>query len=262
MSADRSLKEVVLSDRMSAVAHMVTKGNAVCDVGCDHGFISIYLVKTGICPKAIAMDVRKGPLEAARKHVEDYALTDYIETRLSDGVTSLLPGEADTLICAGMGGKLMKRILEEGREKVRSMKEFILQPQSELQGMREYLREQGYLITDENMILEDGKYYSVIKVQPTTGDIGQEELPVVSRQVDDKYGPVLLKRKNPILLGFLIKERALCEEILRDLEKSGEENGTQIDRRNMRRREIAGRIRDIDAALSYMDAGGAHSLIY
>ena len=113
---------VRLSKRLEAVAGMVTKGNMVCDVGCDHGFVSIYLVQKNISPGAIAMDVNSGPLQAAGKHILDYGLQNYIEPRLSNGVAALKAGEADSLICAGMGGRLVIRILEEGKSKIRSMK--------------------------------------------------------------------------------------------------------------------------------------------
>lgn len=249
LNVDLRPREVGLSDRMLCVAGMVTKGNIVCDVGCDHGFVSIYLVKNGISPRALAMDVGKGPLEAANEHIKEYALTDYIETRLSDGVTALCRGEADTLICAGMGGKLMKRIMEEGKDKIRFMQEVILQPQSEIQGIREFLRKQGYHIMDEDMILEDRKYYPVIKACP--GKDEDSALQPVNRRVLDKYGPILLEKRNPVLHGFLMKERALCEEILTGLKKAAGGNEQQSRRRDIRQKEIEGRIKDIDSALSY-----------
>ena len=91
-------KAVKLSKRLLAVAGMVTEGNMVCDVGCDHGFVSIYLIQKGISARVIAMDVNEGPLRAAGEHVGEFGLSDYIETRLSDGVAALGTGEADTLI--------------------------------------------------------------------------------------------------------------------------------------------------------------------
>ena len=86
-------------------------------MGCDHGWVSVYLVQQGISPRVLAMDVRRGPLSRAQQHIRQRGLEAYIETRLSDGVAALEAGEADTVLCAGMGGRLMQRILEEGREK-------------------------------------------------------------------------------------------------------------------------------------------------
>ena len=143
---------------------MVTPGNVVADVGCDHGFLSIYLVEQGIAPKVIATDVRKGPLSAARAHVEERGLSEYIETRLSDGLSEYQPGEVQTMVCAGMGGKLMQSILLQNMDVTLGFEELILQPQSELREFRIFLREQGFVVVDENILCEDGKYYFLFRV--------------------------------------------------------------------------------------------------
>ena len=150
---------VELSARLKRIADMVSAGNVVCDVGCDHGFVSIYLMQKQIATKVYAMDVRKGPLDRAKEHIEAYGLAEKIETRLSDGVEKLCVGEAEAMVLAGMGGKLMQKILSEGRDKCQSMKELVLGPQSEVVQFRAFLRKEGYRIVEEDMILEDGKFY-------------------------------------------------------------------------------------------------------
>ena len=105
-----------LSLRLSAIAGLVTRGNRLVDVGCDHGYLPVSLYLDGKIPGAIAMDVRKGPLSRAQEHISQYGLDAYIETRLSDGLEALKPGEGDTLVIAGMGGPLMERILTDGAE--------------------------------------------------------------------------------------------------------------------------------------------------
>ena len=107
------MAEVILSNRMQALTDMVTPGTVITDVGCDHGFVSVYLVQKGLSPRVIAMDVRSGPLERAREHIREYGLQDRIETRLSDGLHGLKTGEANGMICAGMGGPLMEKITGE-----------------------------------------------------------------------------------------------------------------------------------------------------
>ena len=154
---------VQLSMRLCAIAGMVTKGNRLADVGCDHGYLSIYLVEERIVPSAIAMDVRPGPLSRARENISRYGLEDYIETRLSDGLTKLEPGEGDTLVIAGMGGPLMERILNEGAKVREGFQELILQPQSDLPHFRHFLSEIGWEIVREEMIKEDGKFYPMMK---------------------------------------------------------------------------------------------------
>ncbi|MBP3926452.1 MAG: SAM-dependent methyltransferase, partial [Clostridium sp.] len=158
--------EVEISVRMRALTELVTPGLKMCDIGCDHGFVAIYLVQKSISPKVFAMDVRSGPLSRAQEHIGQYGLGSQIETRLSDGLAALKPGEADGMICAGMGGPLMIKILEEGSALAHNMKELILQPQSEISEFRKYLRTHGYHIIKEDMVLEDGKYYPRMKVVP------------------------------------------------------------------------------------------------
>lgn len=155
--------QIVLSRRLRMLADLMTRGYRAADVGCDHGFLSIYLVQQGISPRVLAMDVRKGPLAAAREHIASCGLEEYIGSRLSDGLAALRPGEAETLICAGMGGPLMEKILRDGMEKARELKELILQPQSEIGSFRRFLRREGFRILAEDAVCEDGKYYFAMK---------------------------------------------------------------------------------------------------
>ena len=153
-----------LSLRLAAISKMVHGGNRLVDVGCDHGYLPVYLVLNKKIPSAIAMDVRKGPLLRAKEHVQQYGVSDYIELRLSDGLSALKAGEGDTLVIAGMGGPLMERILTEGKQVLDSFQELILQPQSDVCHFRHFIREQGWEIREEELILEDGKFYPMMRV--------------------------------------------------------------------------------------------------
>lgn len=235
------MRPVVLSERLRAVAGMVTVGNRVCDVGCDHGFVPIWLVQQAKSPRALAMDLREGPLRAAGEHVAAYGLTGQIETRLSNGLHNYNIGEADTLICAGMGGGLMRRIMEAEREKAASFQELILQPQSEIELFRRFLRESGYRVCDEEILLDEEKYYQVIRAVPGgkegemngAGDsAGMSDVPLASGfggaasqdelcKLQDRYGPILLQKKTPVFLSFLDREAAQYEEILEHLRAQG-----------------------------------------
>ncbi|OUQ21037.1 tRNA (adenine(22)-N(1))-methyltransferase [Lachnoclostridium sp. An14] len=221
-----------LSYRLETVASFVTKGSIVADVGTDHGYIPIFLVEEGIAPSAIAMDLRKGPLERAREHVRERGLEGKIETRLGDGLENLAPGEADTVVIAGMGGELICRILEGGRRLWDQVGEWVLSPQSELSAVRLFLWENGFSLEDEAMVLEDGKYYTVMRC----GRKGQqtEERPSPAQL---KYGPVLLKRKDPVLREFLAEERQKLEAIADTLRESGTE-------------KAAARFREVEAELA------------
>lgn len=231
------MRSVSLSKRLQAVADMVTGGNRVCDVGCDHGFLPIWLVQQEKSPRALAMDLREGPLRAAAEHVAAHGLAAQIETRLSDGLHNYNIGEADTLICAGMGGGLMRRIMEAEHKKTASFRELVLQPQSEIEQFRRFLRECGYLVRDEELLLEEGKYYQVIRAVPrsreegagggragadskgalTESELRERLLEDELCKLKDRYGPVLLRKKTPVFLSFLDKEAAQYQEILENL---------------------------------------------
>ena len=105
-----------ISKRLNRLAGMVTEGSRLTDVGTDHGYVPLCLCRQGRIPSAIAMDVNEGPLLRAKEHIREAELDAYIETRLSDGLSALNPGEADTVLIAGMGGNLMERILADGQE--------------------------------------------------------------------------------------------------------------------------------------------------
>lgn len=148
---------------MKAVAAMVTSNGILADVGTDHGYVPIALVQRQKIPGAIAMDINKGPLARAKENIAAAHLEDYIQIRLSDGVEELEPGEADSILIAGMGGELIIHILSEGEKVCKKASELILQPQSDIRKVREYLREHQYKIVDEDMVCEDGKYYPMMR---------------------------------------------------------------------------------------------------
>ncbi|MBE5827598.1 MAG: SAM-dependent methyltransferase [Butyrivibrio sp.] len=137
----------------------------VADVGCDHGYVSVYLVQSSIAKSAIAMDVRSGPLAMAKGNVESFGLSDSVETRLSNGLEKLNPKEADALVIAGMGGKLMISILEKKSLSELGIRYAVLQPQSDIYEFRQFLRDNGFIVVDERIVFEDGKYYFPIKVK-------------------------------------------------------------------------------------------------
>lgn len=203
-----------LSKRLKAVAELVTPGMRLADVGTDHGYIPIYLTEAGVIPSAIAMDINKGPLERAKEHIREHGLEGKIQTRLSDGLKNLQMNEADCMIAAGMGGGLVIRILSEERDTAGSLKELILQPQSEIDSVRKYLTEEGYRIVAEDMVYEDGKYYPMMKAVPCMAGAG--EIPYSEEELE--FGRVLLQQAHPVLGQFLEWEMEIQNRILSALE--------------------------------------------
>ena len=204
-----------LSKRLTALAELITLGHRLADIGTDHGYIPIYLCQKNVIPSAIAMDIGKGPLQQAMAHIGQQGLSDRIETRLSDGLAALQPGEADTILIAGMGGGLVIKILSEGAHALSGKEELILQPQSEITQVRQYLRAHGMRIVEEEMIQEDGKYYPMMKVmqgkEPVSTDYSLDE------QVEDAFGPVLLQKKHPVLLDWLGRELRTVDSVSEQL---------------------------------------------
>ena len=173
-----------LSKRLQAVASFVASGSAVADIGTDHGYIPVYLVKEGVAPRALAMDVRKGPLERAKEHVREYGLSD--------------------------------RILEQGRHVWDSVKQFILSPQSDIGETRRFLEQAGFRIDREAMVEEDGKFYVVM-------DVSRGEMRLV-RACYYEYGRDLIVKRDPALFRYLDREKRIVSSILEGLSQAQTEN--------------------------------------
>ena len=152
-----------LSDRLQVCAGFVRKGDRVADIGCDHGYLGIYLLKNGIASSVIASDVREGPLQSAIRNAHKYGVGDNMLFYLSDGVSNI-PRDFDTLVCAGMGGDTMVHILESAPWLKNEQYRMILQCQSKTPLLRRYLSENGWRIYEES-VLRDGKFlYTVMEV--------------------------------------------------------------------------------------------------
>lgn len=253
-----------LSNRLYAVASMVTAGYTMADIGTDHAYIPIYLIENGIVPFAAAMDIGEGPLSRAREHVAEHGLLEQIDLRLSDGLKELSAWEVQSVVIAGMGGPLMKRILTESREIVSGLKECIFQPQSEIPMFRAFLLEEGFTFLQEEMVLEDGKYYPMMKVKPPenwkertencqsrrgaekrqswSGTEDWQSWDEAEKQqgwskVEICYGKLLLENQNPVLKQFLERERELKGQILEKL--SAQESESAAQRRSELEKELA-----------------------
>jgi uridine kinase len=202
-----------------AVASFVTKGLTVVDIGTDHAYVPIYLVKNGISPSAIAMDINEGPIKKAYKNVVDNGLEGMVETRISDGFKELREQEAESGIIAGMGGELIVDILRKGDIHIKNLKELILSPHSEISMVREYLHQIDYKIIDEKILIDEGKYYTIIKAVPQK-DVNYTE-------IEYKYGKILLDRKDEILKSFIQKENDKVISIINNLTKNGTPNANK-----------------------------------
>ncbi len=199
----------VISERLKAVAKMVTPGTAVADIGCDHAYLPIWLAKENISRRIIACDINDGPIERARENVEEMEQSDKIEIRQSDGLAAIKPGEVESVVMAGMGGRLMIRILTEGTEVLEKVSEIIMEPQSEVSALRHFLQDNGFRIISENMVCEDDKFYPIIKAVP--GEMKWDN------EVFFRYGKILLREENPVLHEFLLIEKEQLSGLIKEL---------------------------------------------
>ena len=198
-----------LSKRLFAVAAMVSPCEKMADIGTDHGYVPIWLLQNGLISSAIAMDVNKGPLARAKENRDRYGFTDVMELRLSNGFEKLKSGEGDSVLIAGMGGPLMIRIIEEGRQNASAIQTWVLQPQSEIPSVRRYLHEHHFDIIEEIMLKDEGKYYMAMKAVPG------EAAPWTN--IEYLFGKYLLEMKNPVLEEFIHKEMDVYERIQKQL---------------------------------------------
>ena len=233
-----------LSKRLQRVIDLMPPMDTICDVGCDHGYVAITFIQKGTARHVIAMDVNAGPLEQAKKNAAIYGVTDKLDFRLSDGLLKVIPGEADAFLCAGMGGRLMVRIMSEGKDVMAKMKGAVLQPQSELHLVRKHIYEIGWHIVKEDMIFEEdsdtpakGIYYPMMYIEP-----GVESIP---DDISLTYGPLLIKEKHPVLKKFLEFSLELKEELVSRLQVQASGEQAQI-----RIQELQGEISVIKGLLS------------
>lgn len=232
MKKENDTKSTIkLSKRLYTIAAFAEPGCRAADIGTDHAYIPIDLIQRGIARHVIAMDVGQGPLLRARGHIARYCLEDRIETRLSDGLQKLQPDEADTVIIAGMGGELMLRILTEGSHMWASVRQWILSPQSEIEEFRRGLAALGFSIRKETMLCEDGKFYTVMLVRRGV------------MHYDDayryRYGDLLIREKNPVLLEFLNREEHTLKKIRERLA------GQHTPVADLRRQEVEAALRQV-----------------
>lgn len=220
----------------------------VADIGCDHAYVSIALAGRGLAERVIAMDVRKGPLQIAAQNVLDYGMDKEIELRLSDGMEKLLPGEAEIIVIAGMGGLLMQKILDAGRNvwngsgktgcskpggTVFKRPVFVLQPQSDTEKVREFLLAYEYDIEREQWLIDEGKYYTVIRAVPIEQhpkqlcQDGGARMEEKYSGVELRYGKYGLQNRDVVLYKFLQREYEVLERITENLEKAVADAGQE-----------------------------------
>ena len=158
------MRPMELTPRLRSVAQLVPQGAKFADIGTDHAYLPVWLLQRGIITKALACDLRQGPLDRARATAEKYGLTEQMDFRLCDGLAGVRPGEADTIAIAGMGGETIAAILSAAPWTWREDCLLLLQPMSAQPQLRLWLQEHGYTIAREILTREGDTIYTTFQV--------------------------------------------------------------------------------------------------
>ena len=209
----------MISKRLSIVASFVPQGAVLLDVGSDHAYLPIELVESGKIERAIAGEVVVGPYQSAVKNVETHGLVDKIQVRLANGLAAFEEtDQVSTITIAGMGGRLIATILEEGLDKLSSVNRLILQPNNREDELRVWLQAHGLQIVAESILEEAGKYYEIIVVEAGTMNLSASEV---------RFGPFLSQEASPVFVEKWQKEAGKLEYAL-----------DQIPEKNLAERQI------------------------
>lgn len=185
----------MMTPRLMSAAGFVSCGATAADVGTDHAYIPIWLVKNGVCPGAVAMDINQGPILRAEENIRKFGLETKIRTKLSDGLAALAPNEADTVVIAGMGGILINQILENAAHLYSSITHYVLQPMTAIEETRKFLEQNGFFIQDECLAKEENKIYTIMSVVR-----GQMR---IEKEIHYYIGEKLIENRDPLLSELL-----------------------------------------------------------
>ena len=219
---------IQLSKRLQAVASFVERGAIVADIGSDHAYLPTYLVQQGVVQKAIVGEVVIGPFESALKNVKRHGFTDSITVRLASGLSAIEEVDGvDTVTIAGMGGALIASILNEGKDRLENVQHIIAQPNIHAQAVREWAAANGWMITKEQILKEDGKIYEIIVLEK--GQSSYDELALL-------LGPYLLEEKNDVFYEKWTSEIVQWTEVLRSIEHAMENQSIEEKKQQLTRR--------------------------
>ncbi|MGM0378564.1 MAG: tRNA (adenine(22)-N(1))-methyltransferase [Bacillota bacterium] len=203
----------MLSKRLKILASYIKKDDKVGDIGTDHGFIPIYLLKNNIIDYVIASDLNEDPLKNAKQEISKEGLLDNVDLRLGSGLNPYKLGEIDTAIIAGMGGKLIRQILKDNKNHLKHIDKLILQPMKGTYNLRKWLLENGYELKDEKLIKEKGIFYEIIYAK-------KDKVKPYDKKILE-FGRNMLKKGDPVSLEYIDKKIDKFEQIVKNISNHG-----------------------------------------
>lgn len=180
-----------LNQRLSIVCSFIRRGT-LADIGSDHAYLPIYAIQNDLCTKAIAGEVIQGPYKAAKRNIANYELNQQVDVRLGDGLSVInSEDQIDNITVCGMGGPLIAKILNDGKDKLVNHPRLILQSNIQTQALRQTLNKLSYEIVDERIIEEKGHIYEIVVAEFNNNLVKLNIL-------QEKFGPFLLRECNNI----------------------------------------------------------------
>lgn len=224
--------------RLNTLAKMVDENTRLADIGTDHAYLPIELVKEGKINFAIASDIAAGPLQNAKDDIQEAGLQDKIETRLGAGLETIKhEDKIDTVVIAGMGGKLMSQILEDADQNGFKFKNLVLEPNIGEAGVRIWLMNHNYKILDEDLIAEAGHTYELIKAE-----LVKEKASLTEEEIF--FGPFILKEKNPVFYQKWQGQLNYYKKLLVNLNKARQKDNKRIEQVKRNIELIEGELND------------------
>lgn len=201
------METIRLSNRLQAVASRIAPCGTVADVGTDHGYLPVWLLQTHTAQRVIASDIHAGPLERARRSAAEHFLENAIRFELCDGLQFAGADAANTVVIAGMGGETIIAILDAAPW-TRQGRRLVLQPQSKIRELTDWLQDNGYMLADAQLCLDAGKLYLILDVR---GAASQERMTAET---------LLLRRRDPLLPQYLTEQDARLRRAIAGMERA------------------------------------------
>ncbi|MDD3305759.1 MAG: class I SAM-dependent methyltransferase [Acetobacterium sp.] len=200
--------KIKLSPRLEVIANCVAGAESMADIGTDHGYLPVYLVENEMVTRAIASDTNQQPLKKAEKIISEQQLEKQIETRLGSGLSVLKPGEVDAVVMAGMGGLLIRDLLEAQPDVAMQKKKLVLQPMNNQAVLRKYLESSGFFIIKEELAQEGDRVYEVLVVEPGAMTF--------TNPLEYELGFEFYAHKHPLLIALIDRKIFLEQQIVRN----------------------------------------------
>ncbi len=201
-----------IGERLETIGRLTPKDCVLADIGTDHAYLPVWLLLQGRINRAVASDIADGPCRAARATVALHGMQNTIDVRQGSGLDVLRQGEADCIVIAGMGGNTISDVLGRHIDIARSAGKLILQPMVGAAGLRRWLAEHGWRLTEEELVDEQTHFYEIICAEPGTD--------TSYSPAEYAIGPVLLRKGHRLLAKQIKRQIASCRRLLANMGRS------------------------------------------